>query len=148
MPIDDADRRRQLTTRRRRHGPDTGGTTMTAANTSAWVVGLGRVATGIGFLAAADRAARRWVGDTSTPSVYLTRAVAARDLAIGGGLVWALARRRDPVAWLVASVVSDLGDTAGSVVLPARHRRISVLAAGGFGALGAATAIAVARERS
>lgn len=121
---------------------------MRAATVSAWVVGIGRVATGVGFLAAADRAARNWVGDTSTPAVYLTRAVAARDLAIGGGLAWSLARRSDPVPWLVASVVSDLGDTAGSVVLPARHRRISVLAAGGFGALGAATAVAVVRGRS
>ncbi|MDY7099957.1 MAG: hypothetical protein S0880_02105 [Actinomycetota bacterium] len=121
---------------------------MKVATVGSWTVGLGRVATGVGFLAAADRAAKRWVGDSSPTSVYLVRAVAARDLAIGAGLVWALARRRDPLSWLAASVVSDLGDSIGSVVLPPEHRRISVVAAGGFGALGAATAAAVARSRA
>lgn len=106
----------------------------------AWIVGVARALTGIAFLAAPDRAAESWVGSSTTPARYLVRAVGGRDLAIGGGIIWALLFDGTVGAWVLASVAGDLFDgVSGAAMLSGSHRTSTLAFAGGFGLLGIVT---------
>lgn len=112
----------------------------------AWTIGVVRALTGVAFLAAPGRAASSWVGDDGDRSRYFVRAVGGRDLAIGAGLLWALGRGGDPMPWLGASVLGDAADALSSPALDDEHRTTAAAIAGGFGALGLATAAALRRR--
>ncbi len=104
------------------------------------VVGVGRALTGVYFLARPGAGAEAWVGDAQTSTRYLARAVGARDLAIGTGVLWALGADEPVVPWVLASVVGDGFDAAfGAGMLEGDHRKKAMGLAGGFGALGAVT---------
>ncbi len=105
------------------------------------VVGAGRALTGLAFLARPEPAARSWVGEVSTGTTYLTRGIGARDLVIGGGILWAVVADATPAAWVIASVIGDASDAAfAAAELDGERKRRALLLAGGFGVLGAATA--------
>ena len=78
----------------------------------------GRMAFGVAFLLAPGLAARGWVGDDATrPSVkVITRALGARDLAIGLGIVIAIDRGAPVRGWLEASALSDGVDFLATVI--------------------------------
>jgi hypothetical protein len=93
----------------------------------------GRMAFGVAFLLAPGIAARGWVGDDAMrPSVkVITRALGARDLALGLGIVIALDRGAPVRGWLEASALSDgvdgLATLLGGRALPTVGR-VGVLA--------------------
>ena len=103
----------------------------------------GRMAFGMAFLLAPGLAARGWVGDDATrPSVkVITRALGARDLALGLGVLVALDRGAPARGWLEASALSDgvdlLATLAGGRALPPAGRRgVIALAAASAGVAG------------
>ena len=96
----------------------------------------GRMAFGVAFLLAPGLAAKGWVGDDATrrPVKVIIRALGARDLALGLGIVIALDRGTPVRGWLEASALSDgvdgLATALGGGSLPAAGRRgVFVLAA-------------------
>jgi hypothetical protein len=96
----------------------------------------GRFALGLAFFLLPKAGSGLWTGDTKTPSVsLLSRALGARDMAIGLGGLLAL-RQEGPVrGWLEAGGFADAGDALATVVawrrLPrARRWLVLVLAAG------------------
>jgi hypothetical protein len=97
----------------------------------------GRMAFGVAFLLAPGVAARGWVGDDATRRSVkvITRALGARDLAMGLGIVIALDRGAPVRGWLEASALSDavdgLATLLGGGALPSLGRKgVFVLAAG------------------
>jgi hypothetical protein len=97
----------------------------------------GRMAFGVAFLIAPGLAARGWVGgDAMRPGAkVLTRALGARDLALGLGIVIALDRGAPARGWLEASALADSVDflatlIAGSALPPAGRRGVLALASG------------------
>lgn len=105
-------------------------------------VGVGRLATGLWFLAAPALPARTWVGSDDTAPRYLTRAVGGRDAAIGAGVLTAYVTRGPVWPWLAASVLSDATDALSSIpMLAPEHRKKALAYAGGFGTLGLLTCL-------
>ena len=103
-------------------------------------LGVGRLAIGAGFLAAPVLSTRMLGVDTATAKrvSFLARMAAARDLALGGGLLSA-GSSRAAVPWLLAGAGCDVVDAA--VILGAMRRRITggpVAVGVSVGALGAA----------
>jgi hypothetical protein len=103
----------------------------------------GRMAFGVAFLLAPGVAAKGWVGDDATrrPVKVVTRALGARDLALGLGVVIALDRGAPVRGWLEASALSDGVDCVATVLgggsLPALGRRgVILLAAASAAAAG------------
>lgn len=103
----------------------------------------GRMAFGAAFLLAPGLAARGWVGDDATrPSVkVITRALGARDLAIGLGIVIAIDRGAPVRGWLEASALSDGVDFLATVIggralPPAGRFGVIALAAASAGVAG------------
>jgi hypothetical protein len=100
----------------------------------------GRMAFGAAFLAAPGLAARGWVGDDATrPGTrVISRAMGARDLALGLGTVIAIDRGAPVRGWLEASALSDAADflatlAGGRALPPAGRAAVLVLAAGSAG---------------
>jgi len=94
--------------------------------------------TGVYFLARPAAGSQAWVGSTSSAARYLTAAVGGRDLAIGAGVLWSVATGNSPTPWVVASVAGDTCDAAlATRMFDGPQRKRAVLAAGGFGVLGA-----------
>lgn len=84
----------------------------------ATVLSLGRAALGVGLLLAPEKITEGWLGKAGTTDQanVLARGVGARDLVIGTGTFLALSRDQDSArAWLLASGVADLADTAATV---------------------------------
>jgi hypothetical protein len=108
----------------------------------------GRVAIGAALLAVPNLVTKGWTGDVGSTAggKVLARALGARDLTLGLGVIGALdrgdARARD---WIRASALSDTADAAATVLaypqLP-RRSRFAILAL----AVGAAAAGFVAAE--
>lgn len=107
------------------------------------VVGGLRLASGVSFLLAPERANRLWggdPGDVGPTTSLLLRSMGYRDALIGGVLLHAGLRGSPAVApWFLASAGADLADLAGGV---ANHHRMTEQARRkGIG--GAAVGIAV-----
>lgn len=84
---------------------------------TALVIGGLRLASGVSFLVAPERANRLW-GDRSEPTAttrLLLRSMGYRDLLIGGLLVAAAARGRDTRGWFLASGGADAADLVGGL---------------------------------
>ncbi|MEI5673175.1 MULTISPECIES: DUF4267 domain-containing protein [unclassified Nocardioides] len=76
-----------------------------------------RLASGISFLLAPERA-NRWWGDHSEPDPttrLLLRSMGYRDALIGGLLVTAAVRGRDTGGWFLASGGADAADLLGGI---------------------------------
>lgn len=104
----------------------------------------GRIAIGAAFALAPGSAGRLWIGgDASRPAVKIvTRALGARDMALGLGTVIALDRGAPVRGWLEASTLADAADLVGTLLagnsISPTARRTTVLVAGVSAALGAA----------
>ena len=95
----------------------------------------GRMAFGAAFLVIPGLAARGWVGaDATRPGTrVITRALGARDLALGLGVVIAIDRGAPVRGWLEASALSDgvdlLATLAGGRALPKAGRTAAMVVA-------------------
>ena len=111
---------------------------------------LGRIAFGLGLIAAPERVARGWIGDDAgRPAVKVAvRGLGARDVALSAGALAAAAGRGSARPWLLAAIACDCVDVAATLAagdaVPQRARVGTVLLAGGSAAAGAALAAAAA----
>jgi len=112
---------------------------------------VNRILFGAGMLALPERSAAGWIGRPGRDSrvTILTRAVGARDVAVGAGT---LAARDDPRAlltWMVAQVISDGADLASTFTvrdkLPRTARAFGLAVTGGSTLAGLAGAIGAAK---
>ena len=98
--------------------------------------GLARSATGAAYLLAPGRLGRVWTGAAGGNAAVapITRAFAARDLAIGLGTLRALSKREPLTGWVLAGVLADTTDSLGTWRaghhLPTATRRVITLVAG------------------
>jgi hypothetical protein len=106
---------------------------------------LNRIAFGVGYLVAPERAAGAWVAQAAADrrTQVLVRALGARDLALGVGALRALAAADGSAqAWFGAHAVADATDLAATLAardyLPRRNLRFASAIAG------VSTAIALA----
>jgi hypothetical protein len=108
----------------------------------------GRAALGLAFFLLPKVGSGLWTGDTKTPAVrVLSRALGARDMALGLGALLAL-RSNSPVrGWLEAGGFADAGDALATIVawkqLPRARRWLVIIAAAGAAALAGVLAPAV-----
>jgi hypothetical protein len=103
----------------------------------------GRIAFGLGFLLLPTLTGRMWVGPDAgrTGTKLFIRAMGARDLAIGLGVVIAIDRGAPVRGWLEASTLADLADFAATLIareeLPESAVPPALAIAGGSAAIGA-----------
>lgn len=108
----------------------------------AFLLALGRTVLGASAFVAPDALGRFWVGGPAgrTGIRVLSRAMAARDLALGLGALGALGDPGATRSWLRAGAVADAGDAVATVVafnrLP-RRRRVAVACIAGASAAAA-----------
>jgi len=120
----------------------------------AGLISLGRFVFGVAFIAEPKLMERAWIGKQARlpGAQLLTRAVAARDLALGLGGLHALTRNDGSARpWLAAAAVCDAVDFGSTWTasrgIP-RQARSGVLAiAGVFSVLSAIAAVALGRSR-
>jgi hypothetical protein len=75
--------------------------------------GIGRAVLGVLLLVAPGQIARLWLGSRGTiESKVLGRTHGVRDVALGVGLVQAIARGEPVRAWVAGSAASDVVDAA------------------------------------
>jgi hypothetical protein len=119
----------------------------------AGLISLGRLLFGVALIAKPSLMEQAWIGKQARlpGAQVLTRAVGARDLALGLGGLQALARKDGSARpWLAAAAVCDVVDfgatwTAGRAI--PRQARTGVLAvAGVFSLLSAIAAFGVGRS--
>ncbi len=119
----------------------------------AGLISLGRLLFGVAFIAEPNLMERAWIGKQARlpGAKLLTRAVGARDLALGLGGLQALTRNDGSARpWLVAAAVCDAVDfgatwTAGQGI--PRQARTGVLAIAGVSSLlSAIAAVAIGRS--
>ena len=97
----------------------------------------GRIAFGLGFLLLPGLTGRMWIGRDAdrTGTKLFIRAMGARDLAIGLGVVIAIDRGAPVRGWLEASTLADLADFAATLIardeLPAAAVPQALAIAGG-----------------
>jgi hypothetical protein len=111
---------------------------------------VGRMVLGAALVAAPEHATRAWIGAAASTSVakLLARALGARDLALGAGLLWAQRRQEPEHPWITAAALADTVDAAATVgawrsLPPVGRWLVFGLAAGSaaqMGALARATA--------
>jgi hypothetical protein len=107
----------------------------------ALTIGGIRLASGISFLVAPEKANRLW-GDQEEPvptTRLLLRSMGYRDFLIGGLLVAAAARGKDTRGWFLASGGADAADLLGGMSVHAQMPRSQQV----IGLGGAAVGIAV-----
>jgi hypothetical protein len=100
----------------------------------------GRIAVGVALTVAPGTAGRRWIGPSATdPSVkVMTRAMGARDLALGFGTLRAIEDGAPLRTWAVLGVLSDGVDAVATLLALRRLGR------GALPVLATATLAAVA----
>lgn len=104
------------------------------------LLSLGRIAIGVGFLLAPDRANAGWTGrsqDASATTRMAARGLGARDIAIGTGTLVAMEAGAPVRGWVEAAAVADAADafaTLGAFGSLPRWRRWAVLAISAGGA--------------
>ena len=110
------------------------GTTIDAPVVRGWSVasGLGRVAIGLGLLAAPERAARALGFEQVNPAtVAVSRIAGVRDFVLGISTLAALEDRDRLRAATLANAVADAGDTlAFAAALGTSERRAAALGLG------------------
>jgi len=112
-----------------------------------------RILFGIGYLIAPAQTGRGWIGpmaDREQTAVF-TRALGARDLALGAGALWALRSGRGQARqWFMAHAVADSTDLVATLrardALPRSGFRLAAVMAAGSTAIAAAAAISLRRS--
>ena len=109
----------------------------------AMVQARGRIAFGLGFLLFPGLTGRMWAGRDAerTGTKLFIRALGARDLAIGLGVVIAFDRGTPVRGWLEASTLADAADFVATLIardeIPSAALPGALTLAGGSAALGA-----------
>ena len=109
---------------------------------------LGRIAFGIGLLAAPERVASGWLEDDARrPGTKVAiRGLGSRDIALAAGTALAARQGSDVRPWLIGCVACDLSDIAATLAagdsLGARARWGTLALAGAAAAFGIALAAA------
>ena len=116
---------------------------MQGARTASIAFALGRIAFGVGLLAAPDRVAAGWLAaDARRPGTQVAvRGLGARDVALAAGLAVSARAGGAVRPWLVACMACDAADIASTLAataLPSRARWGTVALAGSAAAIGAA----------
>ena len=118
--------------------------------TLATALALNRVAFGVGYLIAPERTGTGWIGGAARDDAtkVFTRALGARDLALGLGALRALAGHRpDARLWFAAHTIADGADLAATLAareaLPSRGYHFALAMAGASTAVAAAGATAL-----
>jgi len=117
---------------------------MQGAQKTAIAFALGRIAFGVGLVAAPQRVAKGWLAqDARRPSTQVAiRGLGARDIALAAGAVLAAREGAALRPWLIGCLVCDLADVASTLAagsaLPARSRWGTVALAGSAAIAGAA----------
>jgi uncharacterized caspase-like protein len=114
------------------------------------ILSLNRVGFGLAYVLAPDRAGGGWIGRAARDSAtqVFIRGHGARDLALGGGALFALAGGRHDAArgWLAAAAITDAADFASTLAagrrLPQSGRRFALVMAGASAAVAFAGAAA------
>jgi Domain of unknown function (DUF4267) len=109
------------------------------ARALAGTLAVSRAAFGVNYLLRPEEANRSWIGPVAkVPATQvIIRSQAARDLALGGGALRALARGddRELRAWMAGQTVADLTDTIATWLarrkLPKRQSRLASVGRGG-----------------
>lgn len=108
----------------------------------AMAIGAGRVLFGLALLASPRAIGRSWIGPAAETAggAAAVRAVGARDLVLGLGVLMA-ARRGAPLrGWVEAGVAADAADVAITLVgfsgLPTTGRLVTLATAGGSAIVG------------
>jgi hypothetical protein len=106
-----------------------------------------RIGYAVALLAAPERTARPWLGGAAGEAggTIAVRGLGGRDLVLSAGALLAAASGRSARPWLAACAASDAVDLAATLAadgaaLPSKSKPGTVLAAGTFGAIGAALA--------
>jgi hypothetical protein len=117
---------------------------MTAPAKLTTLFAVGRIAAGAALIASPDRLAARWLGDDAArPGPRLAiRALGARDIALGAGVLATLGDDRQLRRWVAASAGCDLADAMSALAtpssaLPANARWATVAMGGGAALAGA-----------
>jgi hypothetical protein len=81
-------------------------------------VAAGRLAVGVAMLAAPRTMARNWAGPGAADRSVslLTRALGAREIALGAGVIVALDRGEPARRWVLAGVASDVVDASAALL--------------------------------
>jgi uncharacterized protein DUF4267 len=124
------------------------------ARALAGTLAVSRAAFGVNYLLRPEEANRSWIGPVAkVPATQvIIRSQAARDLALGGGALRALARGddRELRAWMAGQTVADLTDTIATWLarrkLPKRQSRLAMRVAGASTLVGAAAAAGLSRQ--
>lgn len=109
------------------------------------LIAAGRVLIGTALTLAPRQAARGWLGDAAEdPATQVAvRALGARDLALGLGVLLAIRRGRSPRGWVEAGILSDGVDAVATLAawryLPRTGRAMTLVVASGAVAAGIAT---------
>jgi hypothetical protein len=122
----------------------------------AGLLAVNRAAFGLNYLVRPKEAQKSWIGPVAkVPGTQvIVRSQGARDVALGGGALRALARGddRELRAWVTGQTMSDLADVAATWVarrkLPKKQARLALTVAGASTLIGGAAAIGLRPERS
>ena len=112
---------------------------------------LARAVFGVVYFAKPAQIASAWIGPRGAerPAQLLSRSLAARDVALGGGALLAI-RNGDGSGWLAANALCDAADFASTLALkdalPEGGVRATAALAGGSFVACTVCAIALARE--
>ena len=124
---------------------------MDAHRDIAKLIAGGRILMGGALAVAPGPASRGWIGRDAerAGAKVMTRGLGARDLALGAGVLSAIASEKPVRAWLAASALSDAADFMATLIagddLP-RAARVSALAVAGTAAVACAAGAALADE--
>jgi hypothetical protein len=124
---------------------------MPGPDNTAVAFALGRIAFGVGLLAAPGNVASGWLAaDAQRPGTQVAvRGLGARDIALAAGVVFAARQRAALRPWLVGCLACDLADIAATLAagseLPGRARWGTVALAGTAAITGAALTARVER---
>lgn len=118
-----------------------------ALKLAAGALAANRIAIGAGFIAAPRFGGAAWIGRTGAreQTTVLTRAVGARDVALGAGGLLALARGSGAGTWFGAAAFTDATDAVAAALahdaLSDRSLRLTLALGGGASLVGLAAAI-------
>ncbi len=112
----------------------------------------GRLAFGVGLLAAPATISRGWIGPDAerAPVKIALRGVGGRDIALSAGALASLGDRERLQLWLAGAIVADLCDTASTLAAPGGslpdNARWGTVALGGGAALAGAALLRAVRS--
>jgi hypothetical protein len=117
------------------------------------LLAVNRILFGANYLARPETAGPSWIGRRAartTGGQLMIRSQAARDVGLGAGALWALARGRDEEArrWMTAHALADGVDTAVTLAVRRRLPNDGRMALAIGGASTAVALLGAARLRS